>query len=412
MKLDIKRFRRILDRGTYIPAVDGVRFVAIMLVLLHHVFTRVMRRAGETYGDVRGTLLGDILSPGSMGVLVFFALSGYILYSGLARSITADTHFKPGYVKKYFVRRLTRIEPPYLIVMTALFIPLLLTGFVPTDGGASANTDIGLVESYLASFGYLHVLIFDALPRLNPPAWSLEVEVQFYAMAPLFALGVAHLGKKRREHAMLGLAAIAALWCLAVITPFAADRVVETRTLLRYLPFFLAGMLVAEIEQAPPRWWPQLRLADIGAVAAMIGLFAVQIGYGEKPGWHDLMITVCLVFFLNGALNGHFVKRLLSIGWVTVIGGMCYSIYLLHLGIFEAVAGKVTKIGLGAPIGIYFPLQFVLFTIAALIPSLLFYLAVERPCMNPRWPAELKARISGWTARAPRAGRAELERAD
>jgi len=77
------------------------------------------------------------------------------------------------------MRRLTRLEPPYILAM--LFrIALLLTVM---------HKPLGMVLSHgAASLVYMHSLVFGDMSTVNPPAWSLEVEIQFYIMAPLLAL--------------------------------------------------------------------------------------------------------------------------------------------------------------------------------------------------------------------------------
>ena len=82
-------------------------------------------------------------------------------------------------LSKYYLRRLTRLEPPYIIIMTLLFGALILV----------QNEDLkSLFPHYLASLFYLHRLFFDTWSPINPPTWTLEIEVQFYIIAPFLAL--------------------------------------------------------------------------------------------------------------------------------------------------------------------------------------------------------------------------------
>src|SRR2546422_1804855 len=112
MRSRLPELRRIITRGTYVPSVDGIRFIAILLVLVGHAFSRVIRRSGDVYPQIANSHYFSFWDQGRTGVAVFFGLSGYILYAGLARALGKDGKYQAGYVKKYFARRISRIEPP------------------------------------------------------------------------------------------------------------------------------------------------------------------------------------------------------------------------------------------------------------------------------------------------------------
>ena len=106
---------------------------------------------------------------------MFFVLSGFISSFPLAQYYLANGN-KVNF-KRYYLRGLTRLEPPYFFSMTLILLIMIITKHKPLDV---------LIPSWLASIGYLHNFLFYGIPILNGAAWSLEVEIQFYLIAPLF----------------------------------------------------------------------------------------------------------------------------------------------------------------------------------------------------------------------------------
>jgi hypothetical protein len=93
-------FRRITSSGPWVPEVDGIRFVAITLVLLQHIHERVLRRTEVRYPEVHSSGFDQLLMQGDAGVWIIFALSAYILGKSLispmdSRTRCPSSHFLP-----------------------------------------------------------------------------------------------------------------------------------------------------------------------------------------------------------------------------------------------------------------------------------------------------------------------------
>ena len=197
------RFRRITSTNEYLPEIDGLRFISIFLVafLFHPV-------GGYIVGDLlHGELpsspfVNTFIKNGAEGVTFFFIISGFILTLPFARG---QMQFGPNNLKKYFLRRLTRIEPPYIISLTLIFlIRLLISGKEPFSW---------LFPHYLSSLFYLSNVFYNQFPFINGVTWSLEVEIQFYILLPFFSLVYFRLRPFTRR-ILLCLLALLGVWHL------------------------------------------------------------------------------------------------------------------------------------------------------------------------------------------------------
>jgi peptidoglycan/LPS O-acetylase OafA/YrhL len=100
-----------------------------------------------------------------------------------------------------------------------------------------------------------------------------------------------------------------------------------------------------------------------------------------------------LIFIMYvAAFRGRLINSVVRNLWITTIGGMCYSIYLLHNYGIAASGFVVGQIGVVLPFEVRLLVQFLLITPVVLAVSALFFRLVERPCMQPDWPSVLMAR--------------------
>ena len=152
------------DSRLHIAALDGLRGIAILLVLLH---------GFDVLQDAHGFahLVDAALDIGWIGVQLFFVLSGFLI-----TGILLDTRRQPGYYRSFFVRRVLRIFPLYYGVLFVAFVVLPLCGL----GGHSGQHQVWL-WTYLANFAAPFGLDEAAFPHF----WSLCVEEQFYLVWPL-----------------------------------------------------------------------------------------------------------------------------------------------------------------------------------------------------------------------------------
>lgn len=156
----------------HIAALDGLRGVAILLVLLHG-FDVIAPSSGISRAfDI-------VLDLGWVGVQLFFVLSGFLI-----TGILLDTRLAPGYFRRFFARRVLRIFPLYYGVLLIAFVALPRVGLVV--GGEHQLWLWLYVANFFAPFGYGE----PAFPHF----WSLCVEEQFYLLWPVLVLALARRG--------------------------------------------------------------------------------------------------------------------------------------------------------------------------------------------------------------------------
>lgn len=126
MKYLIKKLTRETSSGSYIPEIDGLRFIAISTVILFHSYSyfNVKSNIKNDSNNIIFEIWTALCQNGYIGVYLFFAISGYILGKPFAEQYIRNGSNVS--IKKYFFRRLTRIEPPYFIALIAFFILSLL----------------------------------------------------------------------------------------------------------------------------------------------------------------------------------------------------------------------------------------------------------------------------------------------
>jgi peptidoglycan/LPS O-acetylase OafA/YrhL len=106
------KLRRITTHGNWIPEIDGLRFVAIIATLLVHILGETYLHGGQTFPQQYRETVLIFIDHGDRGVLLFFAISGFILAQPFLRQHLL--HGQPVSIKGFFKRRLTRLEPPYI----------------------------------------------------------------------------------------------------------------------------------------------------------------------------------------------------------------------------------------------------------------------------------------------------------
>ncbi len=156
-------------------AIDGARGLAALSVLLFHawLYTRV-----DVSASARETTLDYALHEGRLGLVLFFVLSGFLLWRPFVAAARGRRP-RPG-TREYLVRRGARVLPAYYLALAGSLVLLW---------GASETPGVRLPPAELLP----HFLVFAqnfnpaTVMKLDPPMWTLAVEVSFYLLLPLLA---------------------------------------------------------------------------------------------------------------------------------------------------------------------------------------------------------------------------------
>jgi len=334
-------------------------------VLFLHTISQKDLGARDTFLSVK------LFKFGWIGVLLFFCISGFILSMPFAEHYFGGSR-KPS-VKKYFLRRLTRLEPPFIMNLALCFFLLM------HEYGQNAAY---LLNHFLVSIVYMHNLVYHKISLINGVIWSLEIEVQFYILAPVLAGLFAIRNTLARRSVFVLLIAAGAIMMVFVPTEYQSTH----KNLLFYYHYFLCGFLMVDIfindwKKSPSKtlWWDAVALASLG--------FAVWFS-------HEIMVVLVVLAFFACAFRGVLLNKICTNRWIIVIGGMCYTLYLYH-----PLAMKLTDGPIGSLIGRSLPPQLGYLTralvsvSASILLCALPFIALEKPFMVRDWPSKLASAV-------------------
>ncbi len=359
MKAFFQKFRRITYSTAYLPEIDGLRFLAIFsVVVILHITHYIDEKFYANRLVPEGYWKNFVLEGGS-GVALFFVISGFILSLPFARWRLLNG--APVKLGNYFLRRLTRLEPPYIIALVFLFIGhvWVLKQFSFED----------LCPHFLASLVYLHYFIYDSVPWVLPVAWSLEVEVQFYILGPLFFL--VFLIRSRMLRWMLQLVVI----LMSSIYWYGHWGEVH---LLVYLHHFLMGILLADLYTSGISL---IKNQSLGIFIGMLSLMGFLFVPSIYSGTGSAIKMISMFLLVHTVLMNASMKKLFTVNAFVIIGGMCYSLYLLHYAIVSALGFVILKSGQDFSTWQSLLLG-LLMAIAVLVISSLYFLWIEKPFMR------------------------------
>jgi peptidoglycan/LPS O-acetylase OafA/YrhL len=304
--------------SAYRPHLDGLRAVAVYLVVLFH--------SGI-----------DRFGGGYVGVDVFFVLSGFLVTQLLLRDVTAHGSIR---LRRFYARRFRRLLP-------AAFVALLVTAVVYTAISSALEVS-DAVGSFKAAFAYSANWYFihqshgyfgadiSASPVLH--FWSLAVEEQFYLLWPLTLGGLfavtRNLDSRRRKRTMQIVIAVGALASAAYALSLRDSNLnrayygTDTRAYE-----LLAGALLALVPTLVIRASGNQRAVRIATTAGFAGLLVIASSWVHlDPIERGIAVTAvaCVILVALEAAQGGFVKWALSSPTVVYLGRISYGTYLWH----------------------------------------------------------------------------------
>ncbi len=385
--------------GRRLASIDGLRGLAALSVFTFHGWLYTMPKPAATN---RSTVGDYAVHELRLGLVLFFVLSGYLL-SRPWFAAALDERSAPD-LRRYLRARAARIAPAYYVA---------LIGSIGLLWGLSGSPGVRLPPA--SELPLFFVFAQNTSPasvmKLDPPMWSLAVEVSFYALLPMIGWLAVRLPPRRRMQALLPLAllAIGLLWNWAI-----AGRglgLTFSKTLAAMLPYFAFGMLAALAlhGRAPGR--SQRRAMIFGGLAlvvidattkAAIPAAGIDVGAYETIA-RDLLSGIGFALIV-GAVAVAPQGRVLGNRVLAGFGTISYGFYLWHVPVLVFLRGH----GL-------LPLDPLLGSAVALVPATavatLSWFALERPIIawaarrNERAREEKRARQPRVTTRAAGSGR-------
>ncbi|MDR9827330.1 acyltransferase family protein [Vibrio sp. FNV 38] len=292
----------------YRPDVDGLRAIAVMVVVLFH--------AGF-----------ESLSGGFIGVDVFFVISGYVIMLSLLHMLEDGTFS----IREFYFRRAKRIMPAlfFTLVLTTLVASLL---FIPELFHQYLQSLIATLSFVSNLFFWKTTNYFGSAAELKPllHTWSLSLEEQYYLFAPVYVAIVYRWFNKN--------------WYLALYPPLLASLILSG--------FLMDKAASANYYMLPTRGWELLLGAVIAAAPpfkvrsvfasnlfAFVGLFAIVVSaflYDKNtpfPGYGALLPCLgAAAVIMAGSLSNtsNWVSKVLASRPLVYIGLLSYSLYLVH----------------------------------------------------------------------------------
>ena len=352
-----------------LASLDGLRGLAALTIFLYHGWLYTMPTPDASNRSAFGDYAAHELR---LGLVLFFVLSGFLLSRPW---FAAALEGRPAPdLRRYARSRFARIAPAYYAALIGSIA--LLWGLAGTPGlrlPPAGELPLFFIFGQNLSPG--------SVMKLDPPMWSLAVEVGFYVLLPALGWLAVRLPPRRRLQALIPLGllmlGVAYNWAIAG----RGLSMTFTKTLAAMLPYFAVGMLGAlavharTIAAGPRR---ALLAGGLALVLADATAKAAVPAHGFDVGdafsiWRDLPsgIGFAIVIATVAATPA---GRLLGSSVLARLGTISYGFYLWHVPILLFLRGH----GL-------LPLDPVLGTLAALGPALavsaLSWVALERPAI-------------------------------
>lgn len=285
---------------SYMPQLDGLRGIAVILVVVHHLLV------GVGFG-------------GWIGIDVFFVLSGYLITSLLRVELeqTGRIHFR-----KFYLRRLLRLYPPLLFAVAVLlpFGALLYPSFW------------NLFASSAIALTYTTNIVAVVLGQTVGPwghTWTLSMEEQFYLIWPVALLVALSAGLRGRRLAVVALV-VGTAWLALGAATYAPGSPSSFNPLTNGGPLLIGCALGVS-----GGWERTARRVAVGAAGVLLVLLGVLLASSEALGGiGEVPATFGTLLLLAHLVAGRsWITRPLEIAPLVHVGKISYELYLWHFPI-------------------------------------------------------------------------------
>lgn len=311
----------------HVPGLDGLRGLAVLLVVVSHLNLLVPR-----LDITRVQLVDGAIEGGYLGVDIFFVLSGFLITALLLQEERGTGQVAFG---GFYARRALRLLPAlYFMLLCHAFYTVATDLYWPTEA-ASIKAAVFYYSNWLVVYDLSDIALG------TNHLWSLAVEEQFYLIWPAVLVGLLGLRRSARTvTVVLGVAIVAiavhraTLWGEGVTW---LELFVRTDTRADSL---LVGALLASLwirGATPTRGVNVAAWFAVAFAAGYLALVEASSGVGYRGGLtlFAVAIAVILLAVVNGTWSGN---EVLAHPWLRAVGLVSYGLYLWHFPVFHVVA--------------------------------------------------------------------------
>lgn len=299
----------------YRPDIDGLRAIAILLVLIYH-------------GGF------SLFPSGFIGVDVFFVISGFLITSIINQSLNNQSF---SFID-FYNRRLWRLQPVFVCLLLVTIVCSVLL-FLPDDliqfGRSARKSSLFISNRFFnqTTTGYF-LPETQQIPLLH--TWSLSIEWQCYLLLPLVMYGLYRLLSKR-----IILPAVGLLTLLSFMITLRSSSDLPEQTYYQFssrLFEFLIGACIALLP-ANRISLPQYAATIVGTISALTIVYIGSLNHllPGYPDWYALAVCSAtgVLIALGTFHSNHFLIRWLSFKPLVGIGVISYSLYIWHWAVFS-----------------------------------------------------------------------------
>lgn len=293
--------------NNYRPDIDGLRAVAVLSVIFHH-------------------LSATVLPGGFVGVDVFFVISGYLITSQVFKEVCGGSFS----IQQFYKRRINRIAPVLVtVIITTFIVGVVLLS--PADliklGKSAIYAMLGLSNVFFwREYGNYFAGNAGEAPLLH--TWSLGVEEQFYLVWPLLILALAKLSRRHMA------SALAVLTIGAVVVSDAGINIAASASYYllptRFFELMMGGLLALLVahKQSVSRIFSTLSL--IAGLSLIGGSLFLLDKSSSFPGVNAIWPCLGAALIIWSGTNPQPISKILTNRPMVFVGLISYSLYLWH----------------------------------------------------------------------------------
>jgi peptidoglycan/LPS O-acetylase OafA/YrhL len=320
----------LITSATRLPVLDGLRGVAILLVIICHLLTQLQPNPGIfKFAVIAGRLAWS-------GVDLFFVLSGFLI-----GGILLDARSSPRYYSTFYARRAFRILPIYGVLLGLFSLRYLPFHWMPGYVQTFSTVEVPFFAYVTFSQNFWMAHLGNLGVGTLSPTWSLAVEEQFYLTMPLF---IRNIPRRRLAAVLVGVVAGAPILRLLLFI-FSKNAANACYVLMPCRADALSLGVLAAIMVRNRRAWDFLvqerRWLGAGATVLFAGVAAFTLQLHQLSGLMiSLRYSVLALFYMSCLLlaltreQGVW-QSALTFPALTGLGTIAYFTYLFHIPVIE-----------------------------------------------------------------------------